>query len=199
MSGFSFKPTTQTNFVNPFQPPQQQAGGAATTQQNTFANTFQQQPLVPAQQQQPPGQQQPAPSFTNTFQQQPAPSFTNTFQPSATTTTASASTKENITQYLIDSLDVQKNILNEIRSMKPSIQNITQVVIQDHGIVCDKCNSNIQFARYKCCICPSFNLCEKCEVNCDTFHEPAHFFLKIRNANHFKAFFKEHPGVFANY
>ena len=48
------------------------------------------------------------------------------------------------------------------------------------GVRCDECGiKNIEGVRYKCSVCPNYNLCEKCEE--DTNHDENHLFVKIKN------------------
>ena len=47
------------------------------------------------------------------------------------------------------------------------------------GIFCSNCGmKNIIGIRYKCTMCPNFNLCENCEAN--TEHDDTHVLLKIK-------------------
>eukprot|EP01090_Pellita_catalonica_P012762 TRINITY_DN2852_c0_g1_i1.p1 TRINITY_DN2852_c0_g1~~TRINITY_DN2852_c0_g1_i1.p1 ORF type:complete len:514 (-),score=109.86 TRINITY_DN2852_c0_g1_i1:33-1574(-) len=47
-----------------------------------------------------------------------------------------------------------------------------------HNAVCDGCNKRIFGIRYKCSVCPDYDLCEKCEVNSTAVHA-GHAFIKI--------------------
>ena len=57
-----------------------------------------------------------------------------------------------------------------------------------HGrVTCDVCGTNpIQGIRYKCSVCPDFDLCEKCEAQKGHTHP----LLKIRKATHAPAFIR---------
>jgi hypothetical protein len=46
------------------------------------------------------------------------------------------------------------------------------------GVVCDSCNSSIAGIRYKCSVCPDFDLCQTCEAK-SGLHDSSHAFLKI--------------------
>lgn len=61
----------------------------------------------------------------------------------------------------------------------PKIIPETQVVHQE--VRCDGCQAfPIIGIRYKCAVCPDFDLCEKCENSCNHDHP----FLKIREIKH---------------
>ena len=59
------------------------------------------------------------------------------------------------------------------------IKDIKQKILPVHnGIKCNECGiNNIKGIRYKCSVCPNYNLCEKCEENSE--HTENHIFLKI--------------------
>jgi len=46
------------------------------------------------------------------------------------------------------------------------------------GVVCDGCNDNVVGARFKCSVCPNYDLCESCQAK-GGIHDPAHPLLKI--------------------
>jgi len=46
------------------------------------------------------------------------------------------------------------------------------------GVVCDGCGSGISGIRYKCSVCPDYDLCQTCEAK-GGVHEATHPFLKI--------------------
>jgi hypothetical protein len=50
-----------------------------------------------------------------------------------------------------------------------------------HLAICDSCDKDIYGIRYKCSVCPDYDLCSECEnVNLEkNFHPQEHFFLKI--------------------
>lgn len=45
------------------------------------------------------------------------------------------------------------------------------------GVTCDGCEMGIRGPRFKCVVCPDYDLCKKCEKR--GFH-PEHDFMKIR-------------------
>lgn len=46
------------------------------------------------------------------------------------------------------------------------------------GVFCDGCQGNINGIRYKCSVCPDYDLCEACEAKTG-IHDSTHLFLKI--------------------
>jgi len=60
---------------------------------------------------------------------------------------------------------------------QPSNADVTSAL--HDGVSCDVCRMfPIRGMRYKCCVCPNFDLCEKCESS--NTHNPNHPMLKIR-------------------
>jgi hypothetical protein len=70
--------------------------------------------------------------------------------------------------------------------------NCTQPHQHRHRAVCDNCHKNICGIRYKCSVCPDYDLCSACEeLNLDQlFHPQEHYFLKINTPLHFKRHLK---------
>lgn len=70
-----------------------------------------------------------------------------------------------------------------------------------HGASCDRCHGNIAGVRYKCAMCPNFDLCESC-VDKPGAHDDEHLFLRVVNPDQFRTvplLFNRstctHPGV----
>nr|XP_022323351.1 next to BRCA1 gene 1 protein-like isoform X1 [Crassostrea virginica]XP_022323352.1 next to BRCA1 gene 1 protein-like isoform X1 [Crassostrea virginica] len=53
------------------------------------------------------------------------------------------------------------------------------------GVLCDNCNKVIVGARYKCCNCGDYDLCEECE-NISGVHDHTHVFIKLRRPIKFR-------------
>ncbi|XP_048774182.2 next to BRCA1 gene 1 protein-like isoform X2 [Ostrea edulis] len=53
------------------------------------------------------------------------------------------------------------------------------------GVECDNCNKVIVGARYKCCNCVDYDLCEECE-NISGVHDHTHVFIKLRRPIKFR-------------
>lgn len=53
-----------------------------------------------------------------------------------------------------------------------------------HPALCDNCNSRIYGVRYKCSVCPNYDLCSKCEAQniANNIHIASHCFLKMYNS-----------------
>jgi len=88
------------------------------------------------------------------------------------------------------------------------VQKVDKVVAHV-GIHCDGCQSKpIKGVRYKCLICPDYDLCHSCETNCveSKGHHKSHLMLKIRDSSVYKksallqARYKLcHPGYYCKY
>lgn len=53
-----------------------------------------------------------------------------------------------------------------------------------HNIICYGCEKNpITGVRYKCFICPDYDLCQDCEQSETVDHDPSHPFIKIASPN----------------
>jgi len=53
--------------------------------------------------------------------------------------------------------------------------------VVEHPAICDHCDKGIVGIRYKCSVCPDYDLCEKCEA-LGGVHDKGHSFLKIHNS-----------------
>lgn len=86
--------------------------------------------------------------------------------------------------------------LGELRTCYESlyyglVAKMEESSIIHHGIMCDGCHLKpIVGVRYKCIICPNFNLCSSCEQRSTSMgssiaHALDHMFVKIRNSRVF--------------
>eukprot|EP01089_Gocevia_fonbrunei_P009574 TRINITY_DN2191_c0_g1_i1.p1 TRINITY_DN2191_c0_g1~~TRINITY_DN2191_c0_g1_i1.p1 ORF type:complete len:570 (-),score=125.11 TRINITY_DN2191_c0_g1_i1:1-1710(-) len=64
-----------------------------------------------------------------------------------------------------------------------------------HPAICDACNQDIIGIRYKCSVCPDYDLCEKCEESSQSVHSADHAFLKIHKSNRLNSFRPTHPAT----
>ena len=64
----------------------------------------------------------------------------------------------------------------KLRSINKNKNNKIHIIHK--GVNCNECKNIIEGIRYKCCICPDYNLCEKCENKFGLGHN--HPLLKIR-------------------
>ena len=44
-------------------------------------------------------------------------------------------------------------------------------------VICDGCQKHVRGIRFKCCMCPDFDLCEECEARNE--HRSDHVFVKV--------------------
>ncbi|XP_077292687.1 refractory to sigma P [Arctopsyche grandis] len=58
----------------------------------------------------------------------------------------------------------------------PSRKRASESSPEHPNIQCDVCNGAIVGFRYKCVVCPDFDLCQACESNCN---HPEHFMIRI--------------------
>lgn len=112
------------------------------------------------------------------YQQQmtAVPVFGNTSFPQQQTAEGGMSTKV-IQQELLHTMrEVSKNLIELKECIVPQMNQAVHI-----GIQCENCKcTNLIGIRYKCFICENYNLCQKCEVYCQSIHSPAHCFLKLR-------------------
>lgn len=83
--------------------------------------------------------------------------------------------KQNIREMVQSKMKIlEKSIMEDIsKKLNINSSNIHP------GIFCSNCGmKNIIGIRYKCTMCPNFNLCENCEAN--TEHDDTHVLLKIK-------------------
>lgn len=62
-------------------------------------------------------------------------------------------------------------------STQPTANLNKNVVVHDN-VVCDGCNGSVVGIRYKCSVCPDYDLCESCELK-GGVHDSTHPLLKI--------------------
>lgn len=71
-----------------------------------------------------------------------------------------------------------------IRKKKEKDPNLKEELFSElHvNIVCNNClSANFSGARYICCECEDFNICEYCQENTRITHSPEHTFIKLNN------------------
>jgi len=76
------------------------------------------------------------------------------------------------------------NNLRDILGLKPLISDPLPTSTHSpirHPAICDSCDQDICGIRYKCSVCPDYDLCSSCEDRnmANSFHPPQHYFLKI--------------------
>ena len=81
-------------------------------------------------------------------------------------------------------LELQKKYNEKANLMRNQLENKNVSYKNNtihHGIKCNQCfQEPIIGYRYKCCECPNFNLCEKCEENNSKEEEHIHDFIKMK-------------------
>jgi len=73
------------------------------------------------------------------------------------------------------------NIFNDLRKQRQKKNPVHFSGLPRHNAYCDSCKQNISGIRYKCSVCPDFDLCSDCEAKNleQNFHPQLHYFLKI--------------------
>ena len=69
-----------------------------------------------------------------------------------------------------------------IQEKKEKDQNLRDALFYEYhiNIICNNCfNPNFSGARYICCECDNYNLCEYCQKNARINHKPEHTFIKL--------------------
>ena len=85
--------------------------------------------------------------------------------------------EEKIKQNIREMVQSKMKLLEQ--SILEEISKKENPIIIHKGISCSNCGmKEIVGIRYKCTICPNFNLCENCEENID--HDDNHVLLKIK-------------------
>ena len=73
---------------------------------------------------------------------------------------------------------ITNELISNVRNSQLTLSNQKHIIHK--GVRCDECGiKNIEGVRYKCSVCPNYNLCEKCEEV--TNHDENHLFVKINN------------------
>ena len=73
-----------------------------------------------------------------------------------------------------------KDVLKHVSTMSDKMTKIEENQSVHTGITCDNCKKpTIIGVRYKCFICPNYDLCSDCEkTNC---HDIQHCFIKLKD------------------
>jgi len=84
----------------------------------------------------------------------------------------------NDTNQLISQIQNNPLLKDLLHSQQPSNPpNSTESEIHPN-VICDGCSGKIIGIRYKCSVCPDYDLCSTCEAK-SGIHDPSHVFLKI--------------------
>lgn len=75
----------------------------------------------------------------------------------------------------------QKQLKRELKESKKELKR-ERVIF--HPAICDNCQVRIAGTRFKCIVCPDYDLCSVCEASDVAQHDPTHLFAVLKKPHH---------------